>query len=60
MCTVSGRYGEARGSHGLSLLVKPASTGGFSKSWAQKIRLDNKAASVGLDAYPVVTLACTG
>ena len=54
---VPGRYGDGRGGHGLSLLVKEASTGGFSKSWAQRIRLDGKAANVGLGAYPVVTLA---
>ncbi|MDE0036641.1 MAG: tyrosine-type recombinase/integrase [Gammaproteobacteria bacterium] len=54
---VPGRYGDGRGGHGLSLLVKPASAGGFSKSWAQRIRLDGKAANVGLGAYPVVTLA---
>ena len=54
---VPGRYGDGRGGHGLSLLVKSASTGGFSKSWAQRIRLDGKAANVGLGAYPVVTLA---
>ncbi len=54
---VPGRYGDGRGGHGLSLLVKEASTGGFSKSWAQRIRLDGKPANVGLGAYPVVTLA---
>ena len=54
---VPGRYGDGRGRHGLSLLVKPATTGGFSKSWAQRIRLDGKAANVGLGSYPVVTLA---
>jgi len=54
---VPGRYGDGRGGHGLSLLVKPASAGGFSKSWAQRIRLDGKAANIGLGAYPVVTLA---
>ena len=54
---VPGRYGDGRGGHGLSLLVKQASTGGFSKSWAQRIRLDGKPANVGLGAYPVVTLA---
>ena len=54
---VPGRYGDERGGHGLSLLVKPATHGGFSKSWAQRIRLDGKAANVGLGAYPVVTLA---
>ena len=54
---VPGRYGDGRGGHGLSLLVKPASTGGFSKSWAQRIRLDGRPANVGLGSYPVVTLA---
>ena len=54
---VPGRYGDGRGGHGLSLLVKPATHGGFSKSWAQRIRLDDKVANVGLGAYPVVTLA---
>ena len=54
---VPGRCSDGRGGHGLSLLVKPASTGGFSKSWAQRIRLDGKAANVGLGAYPVITLA---
>ena len=54
---VAGRYGDGRGGHGLSLLVKEASAGGFSKSWAQRIRLDGKPANVGLGAYPVVTLA---
>ena len=51
---VPGRYGDGRG---LSLLVKSASIGGFSKSWAQRIRLDAKADVGGLGAYPVVTLA---
>ena len=54
---VPGRYGDGRGGHGLSLLVKPASTGGFSKSWAQRNRLDGRPANIGLGAYPVVTLA---
>ena len=47
---VPGRYGDGRGGHGLSLLVKPASNGGLSKSWAQRIRLDGKAANVDLGA----------
>ena len=29
---VPGRYGDGRGGHGLSLLVKPATHGGFAKS----------------------------
>ena len=54
---VPGRYGDGRGGLGLSLLVKSASVGGFSKSWAQRIRLDGRPANVGLGSYPVVTLA---
>ena len=52
-----GRYGDGRGGHGLSLLVKPASVGGFSKAWAQRIRLHGKPANIGLGALPVVSLA---
>ena len=52
-----GRYGDGRGGHGLSLLVKPASVGGFSKAWAQRIRLHGKPANIGLGAFPVVSLA---
>ena len=29
-----GRYGDGRGGHGLSLLVKPMAAGGWSKTWA--------------------------
>ncbi len=49
-----GRYGDG---HGLSLLVKRAACGGLAKSWSQAIRPDGKTTSVGLGAYPVVTLA---
>ena len=54
---VPGRYGDGRGGLGLSLLVKPAWVGGFSKSWAQRIRLDGRPANVGLGSYLVVPLA---
>jgi len=54
---VPGRYGDGRGGLGLSLLVKPASRGGFSKSWSQSVRLAGKPTSIGLGRYPVVTLA---
>ena len=52
-----GRYGDGRGGHGLSLLVKPASAGGFSKIWCQRLRLNGKPADLGLGSYPVVSLA---
>ena len=52
-----GRYGDGRGGHGLSVLVKPASTGGFSKIWCQRLRLNGKPTDLGLGSYPVVGLA---
>lgn len=52
-----GRYGDGRGSHGLSLLVKPMSNGRLSKSWSQRLLINGKPAMIGLGAWPVVTLA---
>ena len=37
-----GRYGDGRGSFGLSLLVKPTLNGRLSKSWSQRLRQDGK------------------
>ena len=54
---VPGRYGDGRGGLGLSLLVRPASRGGFAKCWTQSVRIDGKPTSIGLGRYPVVTLA---
>ena len=52
-----GRYGDGRGGHGLSLLVKPASSGKLSKTWSQRLRVNGKPTNIGLGPYPVVTLA---
>ena len=53
-----GRYGDGRGGHGLSLLVKPTKIEGrLSKSWAQKIQTNGKYTNVGLGSYPAVNLA---
>ena len=54
---VPGRYGDGRGGLGLSLLVRPASRGGFTKSWTQSVRIGGRPTSLGLGRYPVVTLA---
>ena len=54
---VPGRYGDGRGGLGLSLLVRPASRGGFTKSWTQYVRIGGRPTSLGLGCYPVVTLA---
>ena len=52
-----GRYGDGRGGFGLSLLVKPRSVGGFSKTWSQRVIVDGKPVNIGLGAWPIVTLA---
>ena len=52
-----GRYGDGRGGHGLSMLVKPTRSGRLSKTWSQRLRIDGRAVNVGLGPYPVVTLA---
>ena len=54
---VPGRYGDGRGGLGLTLRVKPASRGGYCKSWAQSIRINGRKTTIGLGAYPVTTLA---
>ena len=53
--TTLGRYGDGRGGHGLSLLVKSTTTGRISRTWAQRLRIDRK--PVNLGPFPVVTLA---
>ena len=55
--TRPGRYGDRRGGHGLSLRVKPTQSGGWSKTWSQRIRINGKPNQLGLGSYPVVTLA---
>ena len=52
-----GRYGDGRGSFGLSLLVKQGSTGRVSKSWTQRVLIAGKYTSLGLGSYPRTTLA---
>ena len=53
-----GRYGDGRGGHGLSVLVKPTKIRGrLSKTWAQRIRINGKYTCRGLGSYPAVTLA---
>ena len=55
--TRPGRYGDRRGGHGLTLRVKPTQSGGWSKTWSQRIRINGKPFQPGLGSYPVVTLA---
>ena len=55
--TRPGRYGDRRGGHGLTLRVKPTQSGGWSKTWSQRVRINGKPFQPGLGSYPVVTLA---
>ena len=55
-----GRYGDGRGGHGLSLLVKTTNIRGrLSKTWSQRIRINGRETNLGLGSYPAVTLAET-
>ncbi len=55
--TQPGRYGDGRGSHGLSLLVTRRANGRLSKRWTQRVRIDGRETNLGLGVYPVVTLS---
>ena len=57
---VRGRYGDRRGGLGLTLLVKPSTRRGYCKSWGQSIRINGSKTTIGLDTYPVITLARRG
>ena len=53
-----GRYGDGRGGHGLSLLVKPTKIEGrLSKTWSQRIAINGRRVTIGLGSFPAVTLA---
>ena len=52
-----GRYGDNRGGHGLSLLVKVMKSGRVSRSWSQRVRIDGRLTNKGLGSYPIITLS---
>ena len=52
-----GRYGDRRGSYGLSLLVRDTGNGRMSKAWAQRLRMSGEAFNIGLGSFPLVSLA---
>ena len=52
----SGRYGDGRGGYGLSLLVVGRKSGGWSKTFSQRIIIDDIAVNIGLGPWPIVTL----
>ena len=52
-----GRYGDGRGSKGLSLLAKRTLNGRWSKTWSQRIRQNGRETSKGLGSWPTISLA---
>ena len=52
-----GRYGDGRGGHGLTLVVKPSAGGGVRKHWVQRIRVGGQETNIGLGSWPVIGLA---
>ena len=52
----AGRYGDGRGGHGLSMLVKHLKDGSVSKTFSQRLTVDGRARNIGLGAYPLVSL----
>ena len=52
-----GRYGDGRGSGGLSLRVKRTARGHLAKSWGQRISVDGRPRNLGLGTWPHVSLA---
>ena len=56
--TRPGRYGDGgHGANGLSLLVKPKSGGGLSKTWSQRLIMNSKVRTFGLGSADRVSLA---
>ena len=55
--TECGRFGDGRGSGGLSLLVKRTAGGDLAKSWSQRIVIDGRPRNIGLGSFPHVSLA---
>ena len=53
----AGRYGDGRGGHGLSLLVRATRSGRWSKTWSQRLYIGGRPVMIGLGVYPIVTLA---
>ena len=51
-----GRYGDGRGSYGVSLLVKKTANGRLSKTFSQRILIDGSERMIGMGPYPLVTL----
>ena len=52
-----GVFGDGRGSRGLSLRVHWMRNGRLSKTWRQRVRVAGRLTTIGLGAYPEISLA---
>ena len=51
-----GRFGDGRGSHGLSIRAKGNAAGGLNKFWQQRTSIDGQKCTIGLGNFPIITL----
>ena len=52
-----GRYGDGRGSFGLTLNVHKSKSGRITKSWIQRLAVNGRITHLGIGQYPIITLA---
>ena len=52
-----GRYGDGRGSFGLTLNVHKSKSGRITKSWIQRLAINGRITHLGIGQYPIITLA---
>ena len=51
-----GRFGDGRGSHGLSIRANRNAAGGLNFVWQQRISIDGQKCTIGLGTFPIITL----
>lgn len=52
-----GRYGDGRGSFGLTLNVHKSKSGRITKSWIQRLPVGGRITHLGLGQFPIISLA---
>ena len=53
----AGRWGDGRGSNGLSIIAYDNAAGGLNLSWSQRILVEGKQTTFGLGRWPQISLA---
>ena len=52
----TGRFGDGRGSHGLSIRAERNAAGGLNKFWQQRTSINGQKCTIGLGTFPIITL----